>query len=330
MKRPVYLVLSLIIFCLPLTSFSHQVILPIRLEGKFILIEGRVEDRSGYFVLDTGASGLILNARYFKGRNAGIQAAYGANGNPAQIQSLYVRFQLGDEVWKDQAATLIPLDYLENAKKTEILGLAGGDLFWKYEMLIDFSRMELYLQRADKGMISLIHANDFEVFLPLKFKGGMPCFEGFAGDRTYVFGLDTAAEDNLMDRDNWEELGSWLLYKKMRSFRGISRSITQVKAAHVAKVRIGDYACVPMSTLFADLSEINRNFTGQKIDGILGFELLRQYRVAINFREKTIAMASYRASLIWGIIAATDQPDSIFQRQSVEPVLLPPHHDRKH
>ena len=45
--------------------------------GKMILIPGQVGDVNGYFLLDTGAPGLILNRRFFghlkRGRTAFVQ-----------------------------------------------------------------------------------------------------------------------------------------------------------------------------------------------------------------------------------------------------------------
>ncbi|HMQ62073.1 MAG TPA: hypothetical protein PKE06_15470 [Flavilitoribacter sp.] len=325
---PLTFVFALLII-LPLRS--NATVLPIRMADKFILIEGTADDVTGYFVLDTGASGLILNARYFRSKSYSGLTAFGVNGEPAKVETLYVDFELREEKWKGQQAALIPLDYLEVAKDVEILGLVGGDLFWKYEMLIDFEKMEVHLQRAGKGGESLLESLDFDAVLPMSLKAGMPCMEVGMGNKNYILGLDTASEDNMISRNRRDELEPWLSDRGTKFFRGISREISEVESGYLSSVRIGDSFCGPMSTLFTDLSGINWNFSGPNIDGILGFELLRQYRVAINFKNKVIALSPYRTSILMDLVSKGAGPrDSTLRRQPGTPVLLPAQHDRNH
>ncbi len=334
MKHPVVPLTFFWILCWVSLLYSDPTILLIRLAGKFILVEGAVVDeQSGYFILDTGVSGLVLNARHFKGKASREMAATGINGNPVDVQTLYVHFKLGNEEWKDQHATLIPLDHLETAKNVEILGLVGGALFWKYEMMIDFNRMEVQLQEAGKNDLSLMESNPFEDVLPFRLKGGMPCVEVRLGDQTFCLALDTAAEDNFLNQDNWGPLDPWITERKFKSFRGISRDIRQAKAAYLERVQVGNFLCIPMSTLFADLDEVNRNLTGQKIDGLLGFELLKQFRVAIHFKDKKIGLSAHRPTAISAILAKAEQqgekPDPMHWNSQASPVLLAPQHGRK-
>ena len=57
---------------------------------------------------------------------------------------------------------------------------------------------------------------------------------------------------------------------------------------HRSDLIVGSSKCLPMNTVFKSLKHINNFTPGLRIDGILGFEFLSQYCIAIDFRKKMI------------------------------------------
>gem|GEM_PF-2598929 len=58
-----------------------------------------------------------------------------------------------------------------------------------------------------------------------------------------------------------------------------------------------------MNTFLTNLSRINRTQPGSKIDGILGFKCLKQYKVSINFKRREVRLWPSDKSLIGNQIA---------------------------
>ena len=154
--------------------------LAITLVDKLILIEGKVNDRIGYFLLDLGVSDVVLNSAHFEGEISREKEVYGLNGRLSTAETKRVNLSLGNIQWKNRLTYLLPLNHLEAAKGKEILGLIGGALFNKCELLIDLSQMTVNIEKPSSGEPAASYdQHDLAPasILPFKLKGGMPWVE---------------------------------------------------------------------------------------------------------------------------------------------------------
>jgi predicted aspartyl protease len=146
-KRLRYLLIfvMLLVSCRPATRVSQSI--NFFSISHIPVIEGRINGKVAYFIVDTGASCSILNesaAKYFgfktiivddehlMGLNgaAKIKTAYdySVKLGPLQIKSLVFRTRKIDEL----------VDVIRNNDRISIAGIIGSDVMKKYQMGIDF------------------------------------------------------------------------------------------------------------------------------------------------------------------------------------------------
>lgn len=291
-------------FCMATQStFAERGIIPIKLVDKLILIEGTVEGQTGYFILDLGASDIILNSRYYKGSDQKSAEAFGINGTVTAVEKIWAIANFGGVRWNRRLAHILSLRHLEKAKGEKILGLVGGKFFHSYQLLIDLSRMEIEIAKNKANDLVGLLGDSFtepDAIIPFKYKGGMPWIEVRIASTPFKFGLDTASEFSLMDT-KWLPIVEDMLFNKRKvTTRGISTKTKSVLRGKLAQLEIGSLSCYPMSTLFTSMKNINNNLAGAKLDGLLGFDFLRQFKVLVDYDHKDI--------LIWRHTLARGYP----------------------
>ncbi|MBX2876036.1 MAG: hypothetical protein KTR30_28200, partial [Saprospiraceae bacterium] len=272
-------------------ALAKTAIIPIKLVDKLILIEGTVGDQTGYFILDLGASDIILNSQYYKGVKVESTEAFGINGSVSAVEKVWTSAIFGGIKWKRRLAHILSLRHLEKSKGEKILGLIGGKFFHRYQLLIDLSKMEVEIAKdTSKGFMGILggHFMEPDAVIPFKYKGGMPWIEVRIASTPYKFGLDTASEFSLMDHKLLPFVEDLLFNRRQIVTRGISAKTKSVLRGKLAHLEVGTLSCYPMSTLFTNMSIINRNLAGAKLDGLLGFDFLRQFKVLVDYHRKDI------------------------------------------
>ncbi|MEZ5040434.1 MAG: hypothetical protein R2828_11090 [Saprospiraceae bacterium] len=302
---------------LPIFTTAQSAKLAITLADKLILIEGKVDDRIGYFLLDLGVSDVILNSAHFEGVISKEKGVYGLNGRLSTAETKRVNLSLGNIQWKNRLTYLLPLNHLEAAKGKEILGLIGGALFNKCKLLIDLSQMTVEIEKASSGESTASYdQHDLAPtsILPFKLKGGMPWVEVRLNHMFFKFGMDTACEYSLISAKLLPFLEDLIFNKREVNSRGVSAKIKQVTAAKLTQLEVGLLTCHPIGILFVDMGLINQNIPGAKLDGILGFDFLRQFKVAINYHTREIGL--------WRHPSATKHPILLTQEVSRDSIRL--------
>ncbi len=296
-------VIKLVAVCC-MCSFSNKLLaetvtLPIKLVDKLILIKGVANNQSGYFLLDLGVSDVVLNSAHFKGTKSPDKGFFGINGSSASVETKWVNLSLGTVSWKRRFVHLLPLTHLEEAKGEEILGLIGGKIFSRCELHIDLSKMELQIDKKTDAKASRIFdalPSAPASIIPFKLKGGMPWIEVRINNLFFKFGIDTASEFNLLSTKLYSFVEDSLYNKRIVRSRGISTKIKSVKAGKLAGMEVGLLPCFPMGVLFTEMRIINQNLAGANLDGILGFDLLRQFKVKINYKTKELFLWRHDSS----------------------------------
>lgn len=271
--------------------------IPFRMAGKLIIVEAMVNGERGNFILDTGTSELVLNSRYATGVEQ-EKIFKGVNGRTGKIQTDYVNFELGNLKWKSVYAEIIPLEHLERIKGIPIQGLIGSKLLRLFELIIDLKEMKMDIIRAShKDPMGSISVPPLAI-MPLRLKGASPVIQATLGQETLNLMIDTGAEYNLIDKKHNELLQVYLSNPTERLISSFAKTDKKVVAGKLAGMRIGANNCQAMNTFLMNLSDLNRTLPGPKIDGILGFEWLKQYKVSINFKQREVRLWHSDKSLI--------------------------------
>ena len=269
--------------------------IPFTLTGTVITVRARVDSIEGNFFFDTGASGLLLNSRYF-GNTARMASGEGTGvtGKVRVLGSTQLdTFRLDNLLATNVPAELIDFTHIENAKKTDLVGLIGYAVFKDYEVLFDFEASLLVLIRTDPNGQQLEPLPRWE-YKPL----GSSTLETaghiaviwlqFGSKKEKKFGLDSGAEQNLLSnaagsrflKENFE-------IRKRVKLRGTGSQSIEVLSGLLKNATLDTFHFKPMATLLTNLSEINAAYETD-LDGVLGYEFLSQRPVSINHRKRRI------------------------------------------
>lgn len=265
--------------------------LPFHLVNKLIVLEATVNDEKGWFILDTGVPDLILNKTHFsqKGKRVSF-TEIGGEGMAAY--KLIVDFQLGKTKPKTDEFIALDLSHLERKTKIPIKGMIGQKLLRNYEILLDYEQKTITFFRLNRRGIKLATTlmPEYPASDTIRFtwKGHLPTVKVAWGGQSLRFGLDTGAGINLVAENKAKLLvaPSVKIVKVKLLNMGKGKKSLQRKVINMAK--IGKSKLLPMQAIKCHFGAINANLAGKKLDGMLGYEFLKQQKVAINFKKRTL------------------------------------------
>ena len=279
----------LVFFCIAIIQLKATSI-PFRLEGKMILIETTVDDKQGYFILDTGTPFLILNEAYFKGLPSG-ETIVGLLGKEMDLRKTEVNIKMGDLKWNRMQANVLPLDHLSQARNLPILGLLGNRLLRNYSLIIDYETLELELIKS-KNKASAEAAQQFpDIQFKFLWRGEMPIIITQVGEEQLRFGLDTGAGINVLNQQKIKGLGERIEIKEVVKVFGINEKGQNLKSGTIRDVIIDKYYCPRMQFVLASMDRF-RGFENHlnSVDGFIGYEFLQYFKTVINFKQRTISL----------------------------------------
>lgn len=269
--------------------------IPFTLTGTVITVRAQIDSIEGNFFFDTGASGLLLNYRYFGRRgSAAVAEGGGVTGRVRVLGAAKVdTFRLDNLLATNIGAEVIDFTHIENAKKTDLVGLIGHSVFKDYEILFDYDASLLVLIRTDRNGQQMEPLPRWE-YKPL----GSATIETaghiavvwlrFGAKKEKKFGLDSGAEQNLLSntagnrflKENFE-------IRKRVKLHGTGNQSLEVFSGVLQNASLDTFHFKPMATILTNLNEINAACETD-LDGVLGYEFLSQRPVSINHRKRRI------------------------------------------
>ncbi|WP_194775897.1 pepsin/retropepsin-like aspartic protease family protein [Pararhodonellum marinum] len=276
---------------LSLFSFSNPDVtrVPFQLIRNLVIVEASVNGKYGYFIMDTGVSEIILNDRYFNGKPTGDKF-YGINGSEMDKAVDFIRINLGG-FEKQGFAIVTDFSALEKNSGLELLGVIGNSVFRLCELVFDYIFKEVTIYELDKKgnrqSSKNIHLVPLDT-LSFTFSNGIPLIEVERNGKRFKMRVDSGATANLMDIQNIDRHTSVPTQVKTQALASFGSSEVSVKSLLMEDFNVGKLSCPPMKTMFVNLDHFNKNQSGMKVDGILGYEFLSNFRVAINYRKKEI------------------------------------------
>ncbi len=270
---------------------------PFTLTGTLITVRARVDTVEGNFFFDSGAGRLLLNYRHFANRSGfSSEAGGGVTGKVRVMGSTRVdTLRMDNLLAGDLSAELIDLSHIERAKKTDLVGLIGYEVFKDYEILFDYEASVLLLVRTDEK------GNPFEPvptweYRPLGSFGVQVVGHvavvrlkfGDKGDKN--FALDSGAEQNLLSNGAGSRfLKAHFEIVKRVKLKGAGQTGIEVLSGSLQHAHLDTFQFRPMATLLTNLSEINATYE-TNVDGILGYEFLSQRPVGINYKKRRLTL----------------------------------------
>ena len=254
-----------------------------------ILVRAQANGKSGWFILDTGVSDLILNSKHYpppsviKGWEQGrLLDVHGFS--QAMIAVKVQSFWWGDLHRHRFPAETSDLRSLETVLGREILGLIGMEVLRGLELIVDYERELLILRRPSANSDCELCPAKPDFLLPMDFQLHLPVLEAELGDsRKVKLGLDTGSSLSLLNKDLQKKLRG--LTGKVRNLRysGPMRSY-EIPFTTVNSFDMGDGLEFSYWRFgFNPMSHFTR--AGLRIDGLLGGDLWNLGVISMNFSD---------------------------------------------
>ncbi len=267
---------------------------PFNLTGTLITVRARVDTLEGNFFFDTGASGLVLNDRYFGPSVRIATPGAGSVTGAVQVkgQKTIDTLRLDNLMVKKIKGDLVDLGHIEIAKKIDLVGLLGASVFKDFEILVDYSASFIMLIRIDNNGTPIEPIPTWEYMpagvFPLEIAGHIGIIKLEFGKKKKWSGLDSGAEQNMLHhfagkrflKDNFD-------IRKRVKLRGASKESIEVLTGVLKNAQLDTFTIQPMFTIITNLDEINAAYR-TNLDGILGYEFLSQRIMGINLKRKRL------------------------------------------
>ena len=282
------------------TGSGNSIIIPLRRSGNIFLIEAEVDGEKGYLVLDTGASGVVLNRTYFRYHVVmNRQVAGGVTGSVAGVEKIGVdQIIISGLKFKGVIADLANLGHIENRRGVKILGLIGFALIRNFEIVLDAGQSELQLFKTNKkgeriDLSTPAFVADYKC--PFDEKNNILFLSTALKGKRMNFCFDTGAETNVIDRDAPRSLLNSVTITRRSTLNGAGETTTDVLFGTMNDFQFGEKTLDPMETIITNLNQLSESY-GVRIDGMLGYSFFSRGVICINFVKKEFSISYLKAT----------------------------------
>ncbi len=269
--------------------------IPFKIIDQLIIVEVKILNKEGNFIIDTGSETLILNSAHFKPtrihRDNG-QRKSGIHNDIENVKKKYLDLlSIKNLSLEKLNADVIDLSHIEKIKKIKLLGIIGYSVLKDFEVFIDMYLNQITITKTDKNgkrLSGKVYAEEIQDSIDFQLKKHTIVLNAFVGDKEVKFGLDTAAEYNQLNKNLDSEILDYFYPSKELKLTGASGKKMKVLAGKLYRVRLNDSIYFgPMKTVLTNLRKMNNAF-GTHLDGVLGFEFFAQKRTIINYKKKKL------------------------------------------
>jgi hypothetical protein len=267
-------------------------LIPFQLIGRLIAVEGKVNSVEGLLIVDSGAPCCILNSDIFGGLEGRAIASDDVSGAIAGAKRIKVdSLQFGDVEIREFSGRSQPLTHLARDEDVKLLGLIGYRELSEFEVLLDYRQKTMWLLKtdADGNRLAKVTIPPPGETIPFEMAEHLPILTCELGGETLRMGLDTGAEANLLDIGLREKFSGLLVSADNTTLGGAGGTPVEVDYGMLPELKVGNVTLRNTTTVFSDISHLNKGPGILELDGIIGCELLARARLAgINFRKKEL------------------------------------------
>jgi len=272
-----------------ISSDSASCVIPFTRIGNLILIQAKADDSTGFFVLDTGTPGLVLNLTYFRrypstsqGESGGVTGSVAAAAQ-TNVDSL----RLGPVHYYHLDADLINLGHIENNKGVKIFGLLGMRLFERFEMIIDYGASLIYLHLIDKKEATVYRSPQLQdataySTIPIDIEEGKIIVYMYLKGRKLKFIVDSGAETNVLDSRLPAKVFEQVEIIRRVKLNGSGSEKIEALYGDIKGLTIGDRELGSLPILITNLSSMCDAYNNC-LNGMLGFDFLSLHKIGFNF-----------------------------------------------
>lgn len=268
------------------TTMPDRFELPFEVKEGIIYVKASLNGKKEDFILDSGAPLLILNGDHqiSDSITKTAEKVHGVGG-AAETGITHIKsFDWNGLQINDADVMTMSLKHLKN-KRTSFAGLIGYDIFKNYQLTFDYRAKKITAVRAD-----LLQPDSTALAtVSSEIKGHLPVFTMKIDNKTYRMALDCGAGGNLLYARYVPELDKQVKNLKKANLAGAGSDKVKARSGKISNVVIGGVSYKDMSFAFEDetLDQLNQGYN-LGIDGLLGYEFLKQHVTSINFKTGEI------------------------------------------
>ncbi len=250
-----------------------------QLVADLVLVDASVDGQEGYFILDTGAPSLVLNAAHFEGTASDLEAV-GLHQAVAIQEKTVKRFTWACLQKRNFKSLVLDLTHLETRIQKPLLGLIGYELLKDWHILFDYSAQEigLYGSKLEEmdGQAPLAS-------VAFRLVEHLVVVELAMHGQPYRFIIDSASGANLLDSSiqtpNLLPLEEAIIVRTAdQSERRYTQTIVQQASMSSADFFNQVFVQVELSQLVG------------APDGLLGFPFLSCCKISIDYKRKRVLL----------------------------------------
>lgn len=259
-------------------------IAPLDIMNGMPYVNAKLDNKTGWFLLDTGAPMLVLNEQKTAEEGSIPAASFSTNFN---LTSTKVKqFGWAGIERKNLDALVLDISHLENSSHKNLIGIIGYEILKDFELFIDYQNDQVLLLQP--GTNHLHKAATPLATLSFELQGHLPVIAVQVGDEVMRFGLDTGAGVNLMDDDCKNTLPPTLVTSLgTEEIRSIDQRSSRVDGILLEEVQVAGLTLDTMKFLFTELTDLEVK-SGIKIDGLLGFPFFEQVKCSIDYANRKL------------------------------------------
>jgi len=270
------------------SSDSATCIIPFTRIGNLILIQAKADTTTGFFVLDTGAPGLVLNITYFRNYPTSnpIESG-GLTGSVPATRTTVDSLRLGPISYFHLDADLINLGHIENNKGVKIFGLLGMRLFEHFEMIIDYSAGVIELHLIGRKEAALYHSAqlaDAAAYntIPIDIEEGKIIVYLYLKGKKLKFIIDSGAETNVLDSRLPNQVFEQVVITRRVTLNGSGDHKVEALYGNLKGLQIGGHEIGSLPVLITNLESMCDAYNNC-LNGMLGFDFLSLHKIGFNF-----------------------------------------------
>lgn len=253
--------------------------------GHLMFVRGSVNGKEGYLLLDTGASSLLLNRKYFTPtEESGTQGISGSiHGVRKRLGSAEVsELRWGGFLAQKVRGEVHDLSMVEKPENTPLLGAISYEEVKNSSLVIDWPKrkIQVFATRLDGSRKANPAGPPPQAKVPFSYHSYLPMVKARIGDQAYSLLFDSGAEACVLPN----KAGLGALFRPAGLIQlsdGSARKATGL-AGEVAEMQIGGVTFTHVPVAIYAIPNL-----GNK--GFLGTPILRNGRVEINFRAREMA-----------------------------------------
>ena len=262
--------------------------LPARISEQHVIVRVTINGRGLDFLLDSGASGIVLDADVAKqlGLKTFGRSVQTTAGTYEASQTIVPEIDVGPVTLHNTYVDCLPFSQ-EMGFGTKVVGLLGFDFIANAVVSIDYGRGAVFVSPPDK----FTRPTD-QIEVPATLDDGVPYVQAQVGNAIGEhFILDTgsfgvmvfstfanAHPDDMADEGLGRSVSSYFPALSAWGVGGeFPMSLTEVASYHFGSVNFTDFMLFRIHGV--------PGIEGEDDDGLVGFDVLRYFTVTLDYRD---------------------------------------------